>query len=66
MHIRPIQVADRATLGFLRALGRAGAVAMASALSWIGLIDYLWCLRDANGQCVHDKIVDTVVVTDLS
>jgi uncharacterized RDD family membrane protein YckC len=65
MHIRPIHVPDRAALGFWRALGRAAAIAGAGLLSWIGLLDYLWCLWDPNGQCVHDKIVDTVVVTDV-
>lgn len=65
MHIRPMHLADRAALGFWRALGRAAAVVGANFLSWIGLVDYLWCLWDPDAQCVHDKIADTVVVTDL-
>ncbi len=65
MHIRPIHLTDRTALGFWTALARAGAVSVAGFLSWIGLIDYLWCLWDPNGQCVHDKILDTVVVTDV-
>jgi hypothetical protein len=33
-------------------------------LQWIGLVDSLWCLWDENVQCVHDKVVDTVVTSD--
>jgi hypothetical protein len=30
----------------------------------IGLLDPLWCLWDANQQCLHDKVVDSVVIND--
>lgn len=29
----------------------------------VQLVDYLWCLWDGNRQCLHDKVVKTVVVT---
>jgi uncharacterized RDD family membrane protein YckC len=64
MHVRPIRVADRRPLSFWRALGRAGAVSFAGSLSWLGLIDDLWCLWDDNSQCIHDKVAETIVVSD--
>jgi uncharacterized RDD family membrane protein YckC len=64
MHLRVVRVSDRRPPGFWMALGRAGATAFAGMLQWIGLLDVLWCLWDENRQCVHDKIVGTVVVTD--
>jgi uncharacterized RDD family membrane protein YckC len=51
-------------LTFWRALARAAAVTFAGFLSWLGLIDFLWCLWDENQQCIHDKVVDTVVISD--
>lgn len=63
MGIRPVRP-NGAPLGFLRALGRSAATAAAGALSWIGLLDSLWCLWDDNSQCIHDKIADTVVIND--
>jgi uncharacterized RDD family membrane protein YckC len=63
MGIRPVR-SDRAALSFWRALARAGAVSAASMMSWLGLLDSLWCLWDENCQCVHDKVADTVVITD--
>jgi hypothetical protein len=64
MHIRPVRIDTRQPIGFWRALARAGAMAFAGMLQWIGLVDYLWCLWDENVQCVHDKVVDTVVTSD--
>ena len=63
MHIRPLRV-DGAALSWGRALGRAASNWAAGFLSWIGLLDPLWCLWDDNRQCVHDKIADTIVVDD--
>ncbi|MDP9074374.1 MAG: RDD family protein [Actinomycetota bacterium] len=63
LHLRPVKV-DGRPLGWGSALGRAGATAAAGFLSWLGLIDPLWCLWDENRQCLHDKIVSTIVVQD--
>ena len=63
LHIHPLRM-DGSTIGWGRALGRAGGVWIANTLGWIGLIDSLWCLWDENRQCVHDKVVDTIVVND--
>ncbi len=64
MHIRPVHLGDRRPLTFWRSLARAAVVQFAGALSWIGILDYLWCLWDADSQCVHDKVVATVVLSD--
>jgi len=63
LHIRPVR-SDGVRIGWGRALGRAGGVWLANTLGWIGPIDSLWCLWDDNRQCVHDKVVDTIVVND--
>jgi len=63
MHIRPITV-DGNQLGWGRAFGRAASYALASWLSWLGIIDYLWCLWDTDAQCLHDKVAGTLVVRD--
>lgn len=63
VRIRPLQ-ADGTALGWGRALGRVVFVWLATFLSWIGLLDSLWCLWDGDHQCLHDKIVHTVVVND--
>jgi uncharacterized RDD family membrane protein YckC len=61
--IRPITT-DGAALGWGASIGRAAAYGLASCLSWIGFLDYAWCLWDADGQCVHDKVVGTLVIRD--
>ena len=63
LHIRPIRT-DRTPLDWGRSFGRTALYYGASMLSWIGLLDYLWCLWDGNSQCVHDKAVGTVVIND--
>lgn len=64
LRIRPLRAVDRSPLTFWRAFGRAAATTAASQLSWVGLLDPLWCLWDANAQCIHDKLADTIVVSD--
>jgi uncharacterized RDD family membrane protein YckC len=63
LHIRPVRVRGE-QLGWGRSLGRAALVWLAAGLNWLGLLDYLWCLWDGIQQCVHDKIVDSIVVND--
>jgi uncharacterized RDD family membrane protein YckC len=63
MRIRPLRI-DGRRLGFWQALGRAAAVVVPGLLSNFGLIDPLWCLWDENHQCLHDKVLSTIVVTD--
>jgi uncharacterized RDD family membrane protein YckC len=63
MHIRPLRM-DGSRLSGWRALGRSAIRAGFGFLSWIGLIDPLWCLWDDTRQCLHDKVVDTIVVND--
>lgn len=64
LKIRPVRAGTRVRLGFWRALGRAAATTAASSMSWIGLIDPLWCVWDDNTQCLHDKLADTIVISD--
>ena len=54
LRIRPLGV-DGATLGWARSFGRALTGWLAWFLSWIGLLDPLWCLWDDKHQCVHDE-----------
>lgn len=63
MKIRPLTV-DGHALGWGRALGRSAIQSLAGFLSWIGLLDPLWCLWDPDRQCLHDKIAGTLVVND--
>jgi uncharacterized RDD family membrane protein YckC len=63
MGIRPVTT-DGAPLGWGKSLGRAAAYGLAASLGWIGFVDYAWCLWDADSQCVHDKVVGTLVVRD--
>ena len=55
---------DGHALGFGRALARTVVQSLAGFLSWLGLLDPLWCLWDPDRQCLHDKIVGTLVVND--
>jgi uncharacterized RDD family membrane protein YckC len=63
LHIRAVRSRGE-PLGWWRSLARGALVFLAATVNWIGLLDYLWCLWDGTQQCVHDKIVDTVVVND--
>ena len=63
LHIRPVGV-DGGGLGAGVCVARALLYWFAGLLGVIGLLDPLWCLWDANTQCLHDKAVDTVVVND--
>ena len=64
LHIRPLRT-DGSPLTSKRAFGRAAFYPLAAQLiSWLGLIDCLWCLWDGNRQCLHDKAADTIVVND--
>jgi uncharacterized RDD family membrane protein YckC len=63
MHIRPVTV-EGDPLGWGRSFGRAATYTVAGYLSWLGIIDYLWCIWDADAQCLHDKVAGTLVVRD--
>jgi uncharacterized RDD family membrane protein YckC len=63
MNIRPVSLEGHA-LGWGQSFGRALLYWIAGWLSWLGLLDYLWCIWDPNSQCVHDKIASTLVVND--
>jgi uncharacterized RDD family membrane protein YckC len=63
MHIRPVTLAGD-PLGWGRSFGRAATYTVAGCLSWLGIINYLWCLWDADAQCLHDKVAGTLVVRD--
>jgi uncharacterized RDD family membrane protein YckC len=64
LHIRPVRT-DGRTLGWGRSLGRIALYWTSGLLSWVGLLDPLWCLWDENRQCLHDKVADTIVINDL-
>jgi uncharacterized RDD family membrane protein YckC len=63
LHIRPVRV-DGSALGWGRAFGRVAIYWVIGILGWIGLVDSLWCLWDANQQCLHDKVADSIVIND--
>jgi uncharacterized RDD family membrane protein YckC len=63
VHIRPLR-RDGSTLSFGRALGRVSIYWLFGVLSWVGLIDVLFCTWDDQRQCLHDKVADTIVVND--
>jgi len=64
LHIRPIRT-DGSPLGWGRSFGRIGIYWLSGFFGWLGLLDPLWCLWDANQQCLHDKVVGTLVINDL-
>jgi uncharacterized RDD family membrane protein YckC len=63
MHIRPLRL-DGSTLSTGRAFARAGAYYLGSFLNLVQLLDVLWCLWDEDSQCLHDKLCETLVVSD--
>lgn len=63
LNIRPIRIEGTA-LGWGRSFGRIGIYWLSGFLSWVGLLDPLWCLWDANQQCLHDKVVGSIVIND--
>ena len=63
LHIRPVRT-DGSPLGWGRSFGRVSLYFLSGFLSWLGLLDPLWCLWDGNQQCLHDKAVDTLVIND--
>jgi len=63
LHIRPLR-SNGMPLSWGRSFGRIALYWVSGCLSWIGLLDPLWCLWDENRQCLHDKAVDTIVIND--
>jgi len=63
LRIRPVRT-DGGPVGWGRAFGRVSIYWLSTLLGWLGALDPLWCLWDANRQCVHDKVADTIVVND--
>ena len=63
LHIRPLRT-NAATLGWGRSFGRVVIYWLAGFFSGLGLLDVLWCLWDDNRQCLHDKVVDSIVIND--
>jgi uncharacterized RDD family membrane protein YckC len=63
LHIRPVGV-DGSPLGPGRAFGRVAIYWAFGFISPLGLIDPLWCVWDDRQQCLHDKVVDSIVVND--
>ena len=64
LHIRPVRTVGGGPLGWWRAFGRAAIYWLSGLLGWIGLLDPLWCLWDDKRQCLHDKVVDSIVIND--
>jgi len=63
LHIRPLRT-DGSKLSTGRAFARIALYWASGFLSYLGLLDPLWCLWDDERQCLHDKAVDTIVVND--
>jgi uncharacterized RDD family membrane protein YckC len=63
MKVRPVRL-DGNALSTGRAFGRAGAYYGAAIIQVLQLLDVLWCLWDDEAQCIHDKVCDTLVVSD--
>src|SRR6202035_1612574 len=64
LHIRPVRTNGTA-IGWGRSFGRSTFYWASGVMSWIGVLDPLWCLWDGNRQCLHDKAADTIVVNDV-
>jgi uncharacterized RDD family membrane protein YckC len=63
LRIRPVRLSGE-RLGWGRAFGRAAIYWLAGCVGWIGLLDPMWCLWDDKRQCLHDKVVDSIVIND--
>jgi uncharacterized RDD family membrane protein YckC len=63
LHIRPVRT-DGSRLTWGRSFGRIAIYWASGFVSWLGLLDPLWCLWDANAQCLHDKAVGSIVIND--
>jgi uncharacterized RDD family membrane protein YckC len=63
LHIRPVRV-DGSPLGPGRAFGRVAIYWAFGLVTGLGLIDPLWCTWDDKQQCLHDKVVDSIVIND--
>ena len=64
LHIRPVRLTSGGPLGWGRAFGRAAIYWLSGLIGWIGLLDPLWCLWDDKRQCLHDKVVASIVIND--
>jgi uncharacterized RDD family membrane protein YckC len=68
LHIRPVKVAaNQVRFGRMpkgTCWARAAAYFGFNVVSVLGLLDVIWCLWDGERQCLHDKVVGTVVVND--
>jgi uncharacterized RDD family membrane protein YckC len=64
MRVRPVRL-DGSSLGWGRSFGRVSVYWLAGLFNWVGALDPLWCLWDENRQCLHDKVVDAIVINDL-
>lgn len=61
--IRVVRCQSVQRVGFWRATGREVFFFVAAVIPVLGLLNPLWCCWDKPyQQCLHDKIVDTVVV----
>jgi uncharacterized RDD family membrane protein YckC len=63
LHIRPLKT-DGRPVGAGAAVGREALYDLSLVVGMIGLIDPLWCLWDGDRQCLHDKVLSTIVVQD--
>jgi len=65
--IRPVRTTLE-PLNWWQSFARASIYALSWVLNcigfWVGLLDPLWCLWDAERQCLHDKAVDSLVIND--
>jgi uncharacterized RDD family membrane protein YckC len=63
LHNRPL-CRDGTSLSWGRSFGRAAIYRFGGLLGVLSVLDQLWCLWDDNRQCLHDKVVGTIVVND--
>ena len=62
--LRPVRF-DGSPLGWSRSLVRALIFWLFGFLSWLGLLDPLWCLWDEHRQCLHDKVAGSIMINAL-